>query len=104
MQRRSLTGHTDMGRKFKVNDLVIYEGLIGKVESLSEVYDGTPTVDLVSIEDEELTCTAVESKCELYNGEDFDQTEGLSNAREASNRITNMVGNITDKYFRDGNH
>ena len=93
-----------MNFKFKEGDRVLYEGLIGVVESCSS--NGTfNSYGLVSEVNEELTCTAKESECELVLEDDeIDQSEGLENANYASQRIQNMVGGMTDKYYRDGCH
>jgi len=93
-----------MERQFKKGDKVICQGLIGEVYDLSETCYGVPTLNLVSIEDEELTCTARECDCELYEGQDVDQSEALSDAYLSSMAIRNMGESLTDKYFRDGNH
>ena len=93
-----------MNFKFKEGDRVLYEGLIGVVES-AEHYGGTNNYGLVSEVNEELTCTAKEAECELVLEDDeIDQSEGLANANYASQRIQNMVGGMTDKYYRDGCH
>ena len=56
--------------KFKVGDLVEYSGRVGIVESLCHVVDGTPSLALVDVNDKEMTCTAIESECELFSDED----------------------------------
>lgn len=93
-----------MNFKFKEGDRVLYEGLIGVVESCSSngIHN---SYGLVSEVNEELTCTAKETECELVLEDDeIDQSEGLANANFASQRIQNMVGGMTDKYYRDGCH
>lgn len=91
-------------RKFKVGDEVIYQDLIGIVEALSETVYGVPTVALVSKANRDLSCTAREVDCDLYDGDDFDETKGLSSAYYGTARIENLVNSVTDKNFRDGNH
>lgn len=91
--------------KFEIGQRVIYEGLIAVIESKDTYYaDGRPCYGLVAEEDEELTCTADEEKCELYIDQEIDQNEALFMANLESKRIQNMVGGLTDKYFRDGCH
>lgn len=97
---------TKQERKFKQGDLVIYAGLIGRVDYVTFTASGNlPMLGLTSIEDEEMTCTAMESECEAYSDEmEIDQSEALFEAKLSSKRIQNMVGGLTDKYFRDGCH
>lgn len=90
--------------KFKEGDRLLYEGIIGVVESKSSngVFN---SYGLVSEINEELTCTAKESECELVSeDDDIDQSEGIAMANLSSQRIQNMVEGMTDKYYRDGNH
>lgn len=51
----------------KVGDTVLYDGEEGIVHSLDHVFNGTPMYNLVHVDDEELTCSAVESKCTLVH-------------------------------------
>lgn len=90
--------------KFEIGQKVIYEGLIGIVESQSTYVDGRPSYGLIAEEDSEMSCTADEDKCELYTDQDIDQTDAISEARFNSSSIQRLVGNIADKYFRDGCH
>ena len=90
-------------RKYKKGDRVLYQGLIGIVQELTETTYGVPTVALMSEENNDLTCTAREIECEEIP-EDLDQTEGLRSAYYGTKRIENMVDGLTDKHFRDGNH
>jgi len=89
--------------KFKIGEKVIYEGLIATVESCGEYFNGKPSYGLVAVENTELFCTADETKCEPYNeGDEIDQSEALRSAQLHSAHIQNMVGGITDKFFREG--
>jgi hypothetical protein len=94
--------------KFKVGDTVVYAGLQATVESISPVYSYNYwLLSLVSVEDEELTCTANECECEPFNSDIFDtdlSEQMLADARLESCRIQNLGDSLTDKYFRDGNH
>ena len=90
--------------KFEVGQKVIYEGLIAIIESKSNYVNGKPCYDLVAEENEELSCTADEEKCELYIDQEIDQSEALFVADMSSIAIRRAVGNITDKHFRDGCH
>lgn len=92
-----------MIRKFKIGDRVLYQGIIGVVLELTETVYGVPTLSLMAEDNNDLSCTAQEAECEEAP-EDFDQTEGLSNAYYGTSRITTMVDGLTDKHFRDGNH
>ena len=90
--------------KFEVGQKVIYEGLIGIIESRSTYVNGKPCYGLIAEENEELSCTADEERCELYIGQEIDQGEALFTADMSSMAIRGTVGKITDKYFRDGCH
>lgn len=95
-----------MKHKFKIGDKVIYDGLVATVEGLTETAIGAlPMLELVSTEDSEMTCTAMEDECESYNEDELiDQEERLRIARRESYLIARKVDGITDKYYRDGNH
>ncbi|MGI9582606.1 hypothetical protein ACR1PO_15530 [Chryseobacterium sp. RRHN12] len=80
--------------KYKEGQKVIYRGIIGEIEGLSKSVYGTLLYDLVSIEDSELTCSADEEECELYEDQEFDQREGLTEAYLASERIRNTVASV----------
>lgn len=91
--------------KYEIGDKVVYDGLIATVEGKSTyAISNKPCYSLVAVEDEEMTCTAGEDECEPYNGEPFDQSERLDQARFESSMIAHRVDRLTDKYFRDGNH
>ncbi len=93
-----------MEYKFKEGDRLLYDGIIGVVESKSTngVFN---SYGLVSEINEELTCTAKESECELVlDDTEIDQSEGIAMANLSSQRISNIGDSLTDKYFRDGNH
>lgn len=94
--------------KFKVGDQVIYRNLVANVDRISPVWNFKFwLLSLTSVEDEEMTCTAKESDCEIYAEINFDtdaSNEALLTARLESKRVQNIAGNLTDKYFRDGNH
>lgn len=91
--------------KYKIGDKVIYDGLIATVESQSTyAISNEPCYGIVSDEDSELTCTVGEDECELYKGEEIDQSERLRKARFESAAIDYLVNSITDKYYRDGCH
>jgi hypothetical protein len=94
-----------MQRKYQIGDKVVYDGLVGIVESISEsASSNLPMVSLVSEVDSEISCTAMESECQPYDGRVIDQQEALNEAYNAGFHIRNMGGRLTDKYFRDGNH
>lgn len=91
--------------KFNIGDKVVYDGLIATVESQSTyAISGDPCYGLVSDENLELSCTGDEKLCERYDGETFDQSGRLETASLESDLIAMKVDNITDKYFRDGEH
>jgi len=90
--------------KFEVGQRVIYEGLIAIIESKGNYVNGKPCYWLVSEENEDLSCTADEEKCELYIDQEIDQREALFAADMSYIAILNTVGNITDKHFRDVCH
>ena len=90
--------------KFDVGDRVLYKGLVATVEGKSNFMDNHPCYALVAEIDPELTCTAAERDCEAYTDQDIGQLAAVHDANLASLSIQNRVGNITDKYFRDGNH
>lgn len=46
-----------------VGEKVFYEGRVGIIERLSHTFNGRPTLCLVNEENEEQTCTALESDC-----------------------------------------
>ena len=90
--------------KFEIGQKVIYDGLIGIIESRSTYVDDTFCYGLIAQEDNEMSCTAPERECELYIDQEIDQREALLQAKASSIAIQGTVGNITDKYFRDGSH
>ena len=90
--------------KYEIGQKVIYEGLIAIIESKSTYVNGNPCYGLVAEENEELSCTADEAKCELYIDQEIDQGKALFAADMSSIAIRGTVGKITDKYFRDGCH
>ena len=90
--------------KFEVGQKVIYEGLIATIESKSNYVNGKPCYGLVAEENEELSCTADEEKCELYTNQEINQSEALFAADMSSSAIRGTFGNLTDKHFRDGCH
>lgn len=91
-------------RKFKVGDEVIYQGLVAKVDVLTQTVYGVLTVGLIAKADPELTCTAREVDCELYDGQEYDENEYLLDVIAHQNRVMRTVDGLTDKNFRDGNH
>ena len=90
--------------KFKIGQKVIYEGLIATIESRGTYFNDKPCYGLFAEENEELTCTADEEKCELYTEQEIDQSEALFAANMSSIAIRGTVENLTDKHFRDGCH
>lgn len=94
--------------KYRIGELVVYQGLIGEIVAISPVFSyDFLLLSLVSTEDPEMTCTAKESECKPYNEETFDEDASLialSDAILLGQTMTNLVGGITDKHFRDGNH
>lgn len=47
----------------KVGSRVFYDGREGEVLELTHIFDGTPSLGLVDVEDDEKTCTAKECDC-----------------------------------------
>ena len=91
-----------MTHKFNIGQKVVYDGLLAEVESQSNYTDGRNCYGLVCLEDSELTCTADEDKCDIYDeAEELDQSKALSEAHDSSRRIAGMVDRITDKYFTE---
>jgi len=91
-----------MVHKYNIGDLIIYAGLIGRVDYLTETTNEKPMVGLTSIEDLELTTTALESECQSYNpDEEFDQSKTLSEIRYQNALITHSIDRITDKFIGD---
>lgn len=86
--------------KYKIDEIVFCNGLVAKVESISTIV-GTdkPLYSLVSVEDQELSCSVGEEEIEKYNGEEIDQSEALSTAHFESYLIAKTVDNVTDKYY-----
>ena len=87
--------------KFEIGQKVIYEGLIGIIESRAIYPSGIAHYGLVAELDSEMTCTAAEGECELLDNQEIDQSEAMSEAKASSNRIMGMVDSITDKYIGD---
>lgn len=89
-------------RKFKEGDLIIYQGLVGRVDRVTETVYGVPTLELISIKDEELTCTAREVECEPCDDpESIEQGDALYLAHLESAAIARRVDSVTDKYIGD---
>src|SRR6478609_6912882 len=91
-------------QEIKVGDRVVYKNVVANVDRISTVFSGEyRLLSLTAIEDEEMTCTAKESECEIYSVLTFDeeaQADALSDARFESAIIQRQVGNLTDKHFR----
>jgi hypothetical protein len=93
-----------MNFKFKEGDRVLYDGIIGIVESFWNNGKWN-NYDLVSEEDNQLTTTAKEIECTLVSeDEEIDTSEAMSNIIMRNKSIQNMVGGLTDSHFRDGCH
>lgn len=91
-----------MSFKYNIGDKVIYDGLVAIIESQSTyAISGKNCYGLVSEENNELSCTGAEDKCEPYDDEEFDQSERLSDAQFESHLIRMKVDSITDKYIGD---
>lgn len=94
--------------KFKVGDQVVYRNLVANIDRISPVFSYEYwLLCLTSVEDEEMTCTAKESDCEIYAEITFDpelSEIALTDARFESKRLQRLGESLTDKYFRDGNH
>ena len=62
----------------KPGDHVYYSGMEGKVLALSHIFDGTPTLELESVDEPERTCTAKEVDCitmeNYWNGDCLSQS------------------------------
>lgn len=87
--------------KYKIGQLVICNGLIGIVESISTIA-GTelPLYSLIARDDKELSCSVGEEEIEEYIDE-IDQKEAMSDAHFSSFMTMKMVDNLTDKYYGD---
>lgn len=93
-----------MNFKFKEGDRVLYDGIVGIVEGMWHNGEFN-SYDLVSEEDIDLTTTAKERECTLVSeDEEIDTSEAMRDIRARNRGIQNMVGGLTDKYFRDGCH
>lgn len=93
--------------RIKVGDKVIYRDILAEVESIEETIYGDATLLLVSVDDPELTCTALKMECQIYDEEIYNpdvNDEAIKDARFNSRMTMKMVDNLTDKHFRDGNH
>ena len=90
--------------KFEVGQKVIYDGVVGIIESRSVYLNGKHYYGLIAEADEQMSCTADEDKCELFAGQEIDQREALLRAYINSAAIQETVSQITDKHFRDGCH
>lgn len=93
-----------MKAKFKVGQRVVYEGLVGIVESIIKYTDNSIGYSLYAEEDNEMTCTAHEDKCEVYTSQELDQLEALQDIKNNEAIVLHSVDSITDKYIRDGTH
>lgn len=78
-----------MERKYKIDDKVSYKGLNAVVDYLTQNVDGLPMVGLTALYDDEMTCTALESECDDY-APDLDESDGIFEAKAASQRIQNL--------------
>ena len=85
----------EVAYKFEVGQKVVYGGILAIIDSRS-VYasSGKPCYGLVAYGDSELTCTAGESGCELYEGQDIDETVPIKDAYLESERIRNIVKSV----------
>lgn len=84
---------------FKIGDKVIYKGLIGVVEDIQPVFNYKYwLLDLVSEIDPEMSCTAQDSECELYEGQEIDQHDAYGAAKFESDLTMRVVDKLTDKY------
>lgn len=80
--------------KYKIGQKVVYDGLIGEIESTDVTVFGTLVYGLVSVEDPELTCTADESLCEPYTGDYIYQQPRITEVYLSSERIRNIVYSV----------
>lgn len=88
--------------KFNIGDKVIYQGLIATIETRDTyAISGLPCYSIVSDLDKELTCTAPETECEAYDGQDVDQLPALAEAAYSSQRIAAIADSVTDKHIGD---
>lgn len=94
--------------KFKEGDLIVHDDVLAIVERVSYSESaGEHIYSLVSKSDPEMSTSAIESRCEAYDPESFDEDaekQRLSDARFSSAMTMQMVDGITDKHYRDGNH
>lgn len=71
-----------MIKNYYVGDLVVYRGIIGRIENISKCYNGISQYHLVSIDDEEMTATVTGEEefqhiDSLEDGENVDLTAPL---------------------------
>lgn len=94
-----------MEHKFKINDRVFYEGLVGiitEVIPIKNYFDFKPRYWLKSEKDEELITIAEEIDCRLLmEDEDIDQSTALSHIKSDNQFILSSINKITDKYIGD---
>lgn len=83
--------------KYKIGDRVVYDGLIGVVESISEYPGDRVGYNLVAEENKELSTSAMEDEVELYVDQELDQDKRLLEAELDSKRIQNMVHNFKEE-------
>lgn len=61
--------------KYKKGQQVVYNGLIGVIVGITKNMDGAIMYDLEAQLDCKLSCTALESLCELYVDQDINQKD-----------------------------
>lgn len=95
-----------MTHKYGVGDIVVHDGLRAKVEYHTG-YSNEPGYGLTSVVNAEFSTSTRESQIEEFDAEAFDfdaEVEKLREVEIGSDSIMRLVGGLTDKYFRDGNH
>lgn len=84
--------------KYKVGDIVVYDGLIAKIYNTSRyAISGKPCYSLEAKENPELSCTVGEDKIEPYVDQELDQEKRLLEAYIDSTRTRNMVANFKEE-------
>lgn len=89
--------------KYNVGDKVIYLDMGAEIDSVSHVANHPELIlySLTSLDDSDLTCSALENEGEEYFDE-HDNTEALQKAHSESEIIRSTIDSLTDKYYSDG--
>lgn len=95
-----------MTHKYGIGDIVVHDGLRAKVEYHTD-YANEPGYGLTALANSEFSTSVRESQIEEFDSETFDldaEYHKLRDVELGSDSIMRMVGGLTDKYYRDGNH